>query len=91
MHAFSPIAYRNDCEVVVRRLYPEVDRAMSWLKRFGEARLTGTGACVYLLVETWQDASRISAQVPSRWHWFVARTLNRSPLYNGAIAGAARA
>lgn len=87
MHAFSSLAYRNDCEVVVRRLYPEVGRAISWLEQFGEARLTGTGACVYLLLETWQDASRISAQVPPCWHWFIARTLNRSPLYDGA-AGA---
>ncbi len=39
--------YRNDCEDVVRKLYPEVNQSLEWLSQFGPARLTGTGACIF--------------------------------------------
>lgn len=39
---------RNDCEPVVRRLYPAVDQALEWLEQYGEARLTGTGGCIFV-------------------------------------------
>lgn len=39
----------NDCETLVRALYPEIDRLMDALKAFGEPRLTGTGACVFVV------------------------------------------
>ena len=35
---------RNDCEDLVRRLAPPVDKALIWLQKFGDAALTGTGA-----------------------------------------------
>ncbi len=70
----------NDCEAVVRSRYPEVDLALSWLGQFGEARLTGTGACVFASFEQEQEARTTQAQVPSGWRSLVARGLNRSPL-----------
>lgn len=70
----------NDCERVVRREYPEVDRAMAWLNRFGEARLTGTGACVYAAFDERSLAEAVVEQVPKHWHAWVARGLNVSPL-----------
>lgn len=80
MHAFSEFGYHNDCEAVVRRLYPEVDGALGWLGQFGQARLTGTGAGIYLLSEDVALVRRIQGQVPEAWSSFVTRTMNRSPL-----------
>jgi 4-diphosphocytidyl-2-C-methyl-D-erythritol kinase len=48
IHGFLASGGRNDCLGVVRRRYPEVARALDWLSAFGSARLTGTGACVFL-------------------------------------------
>ncbi|MCC6202070.1 MAG: 4-(cytidine 5'-diphospho)-2-C-methyl-D-erythritol kinase [Gammaproteobacteria bacterium] len=87
MHAFSELGYNNDCEAVVRRLYPEVDRLLRWLGQFGQARLTGTGACGYLLSDDAARLRRIQQQVPERWSSFVTRTLNLSPLAGVAPAG----
>ncbi|MDO6782344.1 hypothetical protein, partial [Marinovum sp. 1_MG-2023] len=35
--------YENDCEKIVRRLHPKVDKALSWLLEYAPSRLTGTG------------------------------------------------
>ena len=71
---------RNDCESVVRARFPEVADALDWLARFGAARLTGTGACVFADFERAADAERVAARVPDRWTSFVARGLNTSPV-----------
>ena len=54
IHGFLASGGRNDCLGVVRRRYPEVARALDWLSSFGAARLTGTGACVFMVCETAQ-------------------------------------
>jgi 4-diphosphocytidyl-2-C-methyl-D-erythritol kinase len=56
---------RNDLEPVVRRLYPEVDNALKWLGNFGEARMTGSGACVFLPVTDEAAGQKIVAQCPA--------------------------
>lgn len=71
---------RNDCEAVVRRRYPAVARALDWLGRHGEARLTGTGGCLFAAFDTERAAREVARQVPDPWRGHVARGLNRSPL-----------
>lgn len=71
---------RNDCEQVVRRLYPPVNSAMTWLEQYATARLTGTGACVFAAFPGREQAQEVLQAVPQEYHGFVARGLNRSPL-----------
>jgi 4-diphosphocytidyl-2C-methyl-D-erythritol kinase len=73
--------FRNDCEAVVRLLYPKVDKALTWLEHYGEARLTGTGACVFCPFETQSAAITAYEEKPSGINGFIARGRNRSPLY----------
>lgn len=74
---------RNVCEPVVRRLYPAVDQALDWLSRYTEARMTGTGACIFGRFGTQSEAQNVleffNAKGP-RGSAFVARSLNQSPL-----------
>jgi 4-diphosphocytidyl-2-C-methyl-D-erythritol kinase len=72
---------RNDCEPVVRALYPEVADALSWLEKFAPARLTGTGSCIFASFGSAIEAERVAARAPDRWRAFVARGLNVSPVY----------
>lgn len=73
---------RNDCQAVVVRRHPEVGEALAWLsQRAGEARMTGTGACVFAAFETAAEARRVAQELPPRWQGFVARGCNRSPLH----------
>jgi len=71
---------RNDCLAVVRRRYPEVAHALDWLSLFGAARLTGTGACVFLACETEDRGCEIMRKVPPAFAAFMARGVNDSPL-----------
>ncbi|MGH8584214.1 MAG: 4-(cytidine 5'-diphospho)-2-C-methyl-D-erythritol kinase [Gammaproteobacteria bacterium] len=71
---------RNDCEPVVRTRYPQVDAALTWLGARGEARLTGTGACVFARYPSAAAARAALGGLPQAWRGYVARGLNRSPL-----------
>jgi 4-diphosphocytidyl-2-C-methyl-D-erythritol kinase len=72
---------RNDCEPVVRALYPEVADALDWLGKFAPARLTGTGSCIFAAFGSAIEAERVAARAPDRWRAFVARGLNESPVH----------
>jgi 4-diphosphocytidyl-2-C-methyl-D-erythritol kinase len=71
---------RNDLEAVVCRRYPEVAHHLKWLRRFGPAALTGSGACVYCPFDSEAPALSALAQLPSGMHGFVAGGLARHPL-----------
>lgn len=73
--------YRNDCEDVVRKLYPEVHQSLEWLSQFGPARLTGTGACIFGRFPTESAARIIWESKPSGVTGFVAKGVNVSPLH----------
>ena len=74
-------AGRNDLQPVVVKEYPEVARHLDWLGRFGKARMTGSGACVFLAVENEAGARAILQELPRDMQGFVARGLDRHPLY----------
>jgi 4-diphosphocytidyl-2-C-methyl-D-erythritol kinase len=71
---------RNDCEPVVRRRYPAVAEALAWLSRFGTARLTGTGACVFVDCGSAGRGREILSEVPRRYEAYLVRGLNTSPM-----------
>ena len=81
IRAFFESGGRNDCEGVVRAKYAEVADALDWLSRYGDARLTGTGSCIFAACASAIDAERIAARVPDRWTSFVARGINLSPVH----------
>lgn len=78
---FSAGAGRNDLQPVVVRRYPEVARHLEWLGRFGEARMTGSGACVFASFETEAAARDVLRQLPETMRGFVAQGLDRHPLF----------
>ncbi|MDY7025945.1 MAG: 4-(cytidine 5'-diphospho)-2-C-methyl-D-erythritol kinase [Pseudomonadota bacterium] len=74
--------FTNHCEPVVRDLYPNMEQAFETLNAFGQPKLTGTGACIFLAFERQEDAllqySAISA-LDNGWTVFLAEGLNQSP------------
>lgn len=89
MHAFLTGQSRNDCEPLVRQLYPPVDAALRWLSEYAPARMTGTGASVFAAFDD-QTAAREalralhdSAEMTRTGvRGFVAKGINRSALYD---------
>jgi 4-diphosphocytidyl-2-C-methyl-D-erythritol kinase len=72
---------RNDLEPVVSRRYPEVARHLAWLNQHGEARMSGSGACVFAEFSTESEACAVHAQLPPAMRALVARGLEHHPLY----------
>ncbi|CAH1539137.1 4-(cytidine 5'-diphospho)-2-C-methyl-D-erythritol kinase [Vibrio jasicida] len=70
----------NDCEKIVRMLYPEVDKQLSWLLQYAPSRLTGTGSCVFAEFSSKAEAKAILAQLSDNVSAFVAQGRNISPL-----------
>lgn len=87
MAAFFEGGTRNDCQQVVQSLYPEVDKALKLLDKFGEPRLTGTGACVFTSFLTEADARAAQAQLPADCRSVVARGVNATPGMSELVRG----
>lgn len=73
--------YKNDCEKVVKKLYPELEELLTWLLKYAPARLTGTGACVFAEFDDKHTAERVFLQKPAKTEGFVAKGQNLSPLH----------
>lgn len=69
----------NDLEPVACALYPEVARHLDWLRQFGPARMSGSGASVFAEFSDEASARRAHAALPAQMLGFVARGLDRNP------------
>ena len=72
--------FGNDCEVIARKRFREVDDVLSWLLEYAPSRLTGTGACVFAEFDTELAACQVLEQAPEWLQGFVAKGVNLSPL-----------
>ncbi len=90
IRGFLKAGGRNDCEPVVTGRSPEVRRALAWLAARGEARMTGTGSCVFAAFADRASAEAALAGLPTQWRGFVARGLDRSPLQERLAAERSR-
>jgi 4-diphosphocytidyl-2-C-methyl-D-erythritol kinase len=70
----------NHLEPVVAGRYPEVGKALDWLSKYGAARMTGSGACVFARCADRDRAQAVLRKLPAPWRGFVAQGRNRSPL-----------
>ena len=76
---------QNDLEPVVTARYPEVAAALAWLKKHRpQARMTGSGACVFAEFATEAEARALLSALPGGMHGFVARGLEQHPLHEEA-------
>ncbi len=71
----------NDCLGVVRDIYQSVDQALKELSCYAEARLTGTGACVFALFDSEREAKKAFSELQPKWKVYLTRCVNKSPLY----------
>ena len=79
---FFPGVGRNDLEPIVTARFPEVAAHLAWLKgRCPQARMTGSGACVFAEFPREEDAVALHSELPAAMRGFVARGLERHPLY----------
>ena len=81
----SNTEFTNHLEKVVCNDYPAVSACLTWLKQFGDARMSGSGASVFLEVASEKIANELWQQKPKEVlgfsvQVFVAKGLNQHPL-----------
>ncbi len=77
----------NDLEAVVCQQYPAVKACLDWLNQYSKARMSGSGASVFIEQKTEVEVNNILLTLPKRianTELFCASTLglNQHPLYN---------
>lgn len=71
----------NVFEPLVRQQYPEVEKIFLEFKEMGlNARLSGSGGCVFSLFDSVEAANAVADQMGGSWQRWVVPVLNRSPL-----------
>ena len=80
IRALQTARLQNDLQPVVCSLCPEVAQHLAWLGQFAEARMTGSGACVFAGFAAEKDAQAVINQLPPDMHGIVARGLQSHPL-----------
>jgi 4-diphosphocytidyl-2-C-methyl-D-erythritol kinase len=75
---------RNDLQPVACALNPEVAEFLGWLNDRGDARMTGSGACVFAAFPDRATAERVFAERPGHMSGFVADGVDQHPLYGFA-------
>ncbi|EAR08215.1 4-(cytidine 5'-diphospho)-2-C-methyl-D-erythritol kinase [Reinekea blandensis] len=82
----------NDFEPLVRRLYPQIDQAFECCQDYGNARLTGTGACLFMTMPDQASAENVRHSIQDRLpdaNVYAVRGRNLSPAHQHLSAGRA--
>lgn len=73
---------RNDMQNVVLQDYPEIQAAFQTLAQYGEPRMTGSGACLFLPCATPEQAQAIQFRLPENWQTWCIQSVARHPLFS---------
>lgn len=74
--------FRNDMEAVVIARYPQVREHLEWLRRHADARMTGSGSCVFAGFDSREEAQRVLDAAPEGMSGFIARGLEKHPSFD---------
>ena len=71
--------FRNDLEAIVCKEFPAVASTLKWLSQYGKAKMSGSGASVFVAVNSQTKADEILAQKPANTAGFVAKGIAKHP------------
>lgn len=74
----------NDLQSVACALNPVVADYLGWLQERGDARMTGSGACVFAALPDRAAAEKVFAERPGHMSGFVADGVDQHPLFGFA-------
>jgi 4-diphosphocytidyl-2-C-methyl-D-erythritol kinase len=80
------VAFKNDLETVVCKEFPAVASTLKWLSQYsevgyGQARMSGSGASVFVAVNSKQSADELLANKPANTTGFIAKGILKHPHY----------
>lgn len=71
---------KNDLQAVASGLYPQIEEARIWLSQFGDARMSGSGACLFCRIKNDFAQTWIPEKVPVKWRTWITSTVERHPM-----------
>ncbi|HEY1043931.1 MAG TPA: 4-(cytidine 5'-diphospho)-2-C-methyl-D-erythritol kinase [Telluria sp.] len=71
---------KNDLQPVATSLFPQVAQAVEWLGQYGDARMTGSGACVFCAFSSESEADAVLEKASGIWTAWKAASLARHPM-----------
>jgi len=77
---WAPGVGSNDLQAVAVARFPVVADYLHWLAAYGEARMSGSGACVFAEFSHQQAAQAVVSALPATMVGWVAAGLERHPL-----------
>ncbi len=72
--------WKNDLQAVASRLFPEVDKALVALAKYGNAKMTGSGACVFCAFATLDAAQQALQELSNDWKAWIAKSIDFHPM-----------
>jgi 4-diphosphocytidyl-2-C-methyl-D-erythritol kinase len=80
----AKVEWKNDLQAVACALHPEIANAINWLKQYeinqGDAKMTGSGSCVFCAFPNEDAAKKVLQQVPHHWTSWIAKALQQHPI-----------
>ena len=83
--AWRPGFGHNDLQDVAIRRFPEIARHLDWRSHFGDARMTGSGACVFAELADETAAREALSRRPRDMRGWAAAGLDAHPLYTPGV------
>ncbi|MEF9996895.1 MAG: 4-(cytidine 5'-diphospho)-2-C-methyl-D-erythritol kinase [Burkholderiaceae bacterium] len=71
---------RNDLEIVARNKAPAVGQALDFLGRLGKPRMTGSGAAVFVALNSETEVKMAIQDLPTGWKGWALRSMDRHPM-----------
>lgn len=72
--------FHNDLEPVVVARFLEVREHLAWLRKHGDARMTGSGSCVFAAFDDRESAQRVIDALPGTMKGIIAQGMEHHPL-----------
>jgi len=82
-------AGRNDCELVVKKQFPQLKQMLEDLQQWGETRMTGTGSTLFISMPDEKTAKSTAQAMKCRYNVRAVRGVDRSPLHEMLDSGGA--
>lgn len=80
LKSWRPGIGHNDLQPVAVARAPAIGDAIDWLAAYGDARMTGSGSCVFAAFSSRADAEAVLARRPVGLDGWVARGMDAHPL-----------
>ncbi len=78
---FNAGQVKNDCLDVVCKHYEAIEEALYNLNVFSEARLTGTGACIFAVFDSEHLVIEAELKLKDKWQTYLTKSCNKSPIF----------